>query len=81
MQGVPAHVVASIGEDQSLRVWDLRAGKCVFAKQGHDAAVRWLASVDGGRALLTGAADRSLCRSVCMNTKYSFPNSGNIEAV
>eukprot|EP00188_Purpureofilum_apyrenoidigerum_P004831 Plantae.Rhodophyta-Purpureofilum_apyrenoidigerum.ctg5783.p1 GENE.Plantae.Rhodophyta-Purpureofilum_apyrenoidigerum.ctg5783~~Plantae.Rhodophyta-Purpureofilum_apyrenoidigerum.ctg5783.p1 ORF type:complete len:441 (+),score=75.96 Plantae.Rhodophyta-Purpureofilum_apyrenoidigerum.ctg5783:202-1524(+) len=53
-------LVASASGDRTIRVWDLRAQKCVHVFRGHRAAVTSLALRKGSRQLFSASYDRTV---------------------
>lgn len=51
--------LASAGDDSVLRVWDLRSGQLVLAREGHTAAIRGVHFI-GNTRVATSAMDRTL---------------------
>ncbi len=54
------HVVASVGSDKRLEIWDLEAGKCLYASPIGANSVNAIATSPDGRLAITGESDNTL---------------------
>jgi WD40 repeat protein len=50
--------LASAGEDQTIRIWDVETGMELLALRGHAKRVLFLAFSRDGRLLISGSKDR-----------------------
>jgi len=53
-------LLASGGEDQTMRLWDPATGECLRTLNGHDGSVNWVAFSPDGRLLATASGDRTV---------------------
>jgi len=53
-------LLASGGEDQMIRLWDVETGTCLYMLQGHTSWVRSLAFNPDGSLLASGADDQTI---------------------
>jgi WD40 repeat protein/NAD-dependent SIR2 family protein deacetylase len=64
--------IASVGEDSTVRLWDLNDGKKVAFLKGHNSQSIWRIDSDHNHTLVTGGNDGSL---KCWNVPYHLVNN------
>ena len=59
-KGEGSNVIATVSDDNTCRVWDIAAGKCVRTLKGHDDIAFCVAMNPSGNLVSTGSFDRYL---------------------
>jgi WD40 repeat protein len=66
-------------KDATIRIWNLRSGKCEKVLEGHTDRIESLALSPDGRFLVSGSADRSVCVWE-LDWEYEFPAPADWDA-
>src|SRR5205807_5343255 len=53
-------VLASAGDDNTIRLWDYKSQKVLGQLKGHSDTILSVAFIDGGKTLVTGSLDRTI---------------------
>lgn len=81
-EGLGRFMLASGGDDTTIRIWDLETSVCVNTLQGHASVVRGLDWNEDGSRLLSGARDAAMCLWDTRTWKYVLTPAGEeVESV
>ncbi len=73
-------ILASSGNDKTIKLWDVQTGQCIETLSGHHMGIRSLGFSPEGRTIASGSHDKTIKlwnvqRGICINTLHQHSKS------